>query len=319
MKLNIFGYQREKGWSVTEFPKLDSERTLLMVFGAPEFKAYSGPVRELVSAYPKSKVIGCSSAGEILQNRVHDKSLSVAIVQFEHTDIRVVRCRIENAADSKAVGASLAAQLAHEDLASVFVLSDGLRVNGSELVKGLSSGLPPKVVVTGGLAADGSDFKQTWVLSGADPLSGEVVAVGLYGRRVRIGHGSQGGWDIFGPRRTITRSKDNILYEIDGKPALQIYKEYLGEKAAELPSSGLLFPLQIQAPGDEHALVRTILSVDEQSQSMTFAGNMPQGHIAQLMRANFDRLIEGASGAASLVSGIRGDQPLLCIAISCVG
>lgn len=319
MKLTTFGYQREKGWSVPAFPGLDAERTLVMVFGAPEFMEHQGPLNELISSFPRSKIVGCSGAGEILGKRVSDHSLSVAVLGFEHTDIRIADLEIPDASSSRSVGETLASQLVGKDLAAVLVLSDGLRVNGSDLVAGIASKLPPSVVVTGGLAGDGSRFKQTWVLSGKKPRSGRAVAVGFYGSRVRVGHGSQGGWDIFGPERTITRSKENVLYELDGKPALQIYKEYLGEKAAELPSSGLLFPLRIQAQHEDHALVRTILAVDEPSQSMTFAGNMPQGYTAQLMRANFDRLIEGASGAASLMAGIPAGRPVLCVAISCVG
>jgi hypothetical protein len=67
--------------------------------------------------------------------------------------------------------------------------------------------------------------------------------------------------------------------------------------------------------------VRTVLAVDEQRQSMTFAGDIPQGSRAQLMRANFDRLIQGASDAATLAGAARDvrDGETLAIAISCVG
>jgi hypothetical protein len=178
------------------------------------------------------------------------------------------------------------------------------------------------VVVTGGLAGDGDRFARTWVVSGGRPVAGHVSAIGFYGDALRVGHGSKGGWDIFGPERSVTRSVGNVLYELDGQPALELYKKYLGERSARLPSSALLFPLSVreaEAPGK--SLVRTVLAVDEATQSMTFAGNIPQGARAQLMRANFDRLIQGASDAAALTrNGHPASQrPVLSLAISCVG
>ena len=154
------------------------------------------------------------------------------------------------------------------------------------------------------------------------PASGIVRGVGLYGDALRMGHGSMGGWDIFGPERTITRARANVLYELDGRPALDLYKSYLGELSGGLPATGLLFPLAIRTAGsrpDEPSLVRTILAVDEDDQSMTFAGDMPEGARAQLMRANVDRLIEGAADAALMVDGGGGAGPTLVLGISCVG
>jgi len=206
----------------------------------------------------------------------------------------------------------------------VLVLSDGLNVNGSELVKGLNDTLGGDVVVTGGLAGDGTDFKRTWVIKDRTPIGGYVTAIGFYGDHVKLGHGSKGGWDKFGPERLVTQSKGNVLYELDGRPALQLYKEYLGNRAAGLPATGLLFPLAIRtSTSDSKVLVRTILAVDEAAQSMTFAGDIPEGVLAQLMRANFDRLVQGASEAATLAVNKQDDaatpSPTLSIAISCVG
>ena len=132
---------------------------------------------------------------------------------------------------------------------------------------------------------------------------------------------SKGGWDRFGPERTVTRSEGNVLFELDGKPALDLYKTYLGERASGLPATALLFPLALRArAGEEKSLVRTILAVDESARSLTFAGDVPQGSLAQLMRANFDRLVDGAEGAALMTRGRCGKgRSTLAVAISCVG
>ncbi len=213
-----------------------------------------------------------------------------AVVRFEETELQVATAPISTARDSFRTGELLALKLNKPGLSGVFVLSDGLNVNGSQLVAGLNSVLPSTVVTSGGLAGDNDRFQTTWVLNGRVPKSHFVSAVGFYGEKVKIRHGSQGGWDIFGPERKITKSKNNQLFELDGKPALELYKNYLGDRAAELPASALLFPLSLRAgAGHEKRTVRTILSVNEKNQSMTFAGDVPEGSLVQLMRANFDR------------------------------
>ena len=250
--------------------------------------------------------------------------MAVAAVRIDDAPIGTAHAAVHSPNDSYAAGHAIAAQLREPSLRGVLVLSDGLNVNGSELVKGLNDTLGEAVVVTGGLAGDGTHFKRTWVLTDRTPQSGYVTAVGFYGDHIRLGHGSKGGWDKFGPERQVTKSIGNVLYELDGRAALGLYKEYLGDRASGLPATGLLFPLAIRTSQAEgKVLVRTILAVDEATQSMTFAGDIPEGVFAQLMRANFDRLIQGASEAATLTfdhhNGSHADSPTLSIAISCVG
>ncbi len=320
MKIHTFEYRPTVGFTPPLDHCLDSERTLVLVFAAPELGARPELFSTLKSNFPRGVVIGCSTAGEIAGERLSDHSLSVAVVQFAATNIRLAIADVAGVEDSCQAARSLAGQLTAPDLRAVLVLSDGLRVNGSELARGFSAALPRGVTVTGGLAADGSRFERTWVVSNGVVADGVVAAVGLYGEHVRIGHGSRGGWDMFGPERLVTRATNNVLYELDGKPALELYKRYLGERVSELPASALLFPLALHENGDRQGIVRTILGVNEDDQSMTFAGEIPQGARVRLMRANVDRLINGAAEAAtdSRQSDVNG-HPTLAIAISCVG
>lgn len=308
-------------WSPEAFSPLDSSNTLVLAFGASGLIDRPERISQVLDACPLSQVIGCSTSGEIHGSEISDDSLVVAAVRFDKTLVQTAQAPVHSPKDSYAAGTTIAAQLKKPSLRGIMVLSDGLYVNGSELVKGLNDTLGGSVIVTGGLAGDGIDFKRTWVLKDRTPQSGYVTAVGLYGEHLRIGNGSKGGWDKFGPERLVTRSDGNVLYELDGCPSLQLYKTYLGDRAAGLPATGLLFPLALRASrSDEKSLVRTILAVDEAAQSMTFAGDIPQGSLAQLMRANFDRLIQGASDAASLTVTDHGTaSPTLSIAISCVG
>jgi hypothetical protein len=326
MELVTFKYIHNNGWSIESFPKLDSDNTLILIFAAPDYFDNPAPIKELAENYPKSKMIGCSSAGEILGANIIDKSLSVAIICFKKTEIKIVKRDGNSLDDSFKTGIDVAKQLMQSDLKSIFVLSEGLQVNGSELVKGLNTGtnFSKDIVITGGLAGDGSQFTRTWVIYQGLIHSNTTVAVGFYGDNIKIGHSSKAGWDIFGPERHITRSKNNILYELNEQPALELYRKLLGETSASLPASGLFFPLAIRKDeNDNHPLVRTILGINEQEQSLIFAGDMPMGYLAQLMRGNFNRLLAIASEAGEIaieqISPVKATTPLLSIVISCVG
>jgi len=273
----------------------------------------------LRALYPAAEIVITSTSGEIIADGVYDDSIAVVAVEWERTQIRTAQIAVEDRMKSYEAGAQLARQLMRDDLAGVFIISEGNCINGSELTKGLSDTLPPQIPISGGMAGDADRFSKTLVGLNSDPTVGNVVGVGLYGNSVRIGHGSLGGWDVFGPEREVTDSDENVLYAIDGKRALDLYKEYLGKYAKDLPGAALLFPLSMKETPDSQPLVRTILSIDEEKGSMIFAGDMPKGALVRFMKANFDRLVD-ASATASLTSlNHLGRQPELALLISCVG
>lgn len=299
---------------------------MVIVFGGRhllEDQKYYDDVR---SQYPNpsTHILICSTAGEIIDTEVRDDSLSLTAVFFEKTNLRFAQTEIGNASESFEAGKKLAQELSSgNDLTHVMVFSDGLKVNGTPLVEGLNQNLPGNVSVTGGLVGDGTDFKKTLVGFDGVGKEGKIVAIGFYGNNLRVGYGSLGGWDAFGVERTITKAENNVLYELDNQPALALYKTYLGEQAQGLPNTGLLFPLKLhlkEKSGKDAEVVRTILAVDEKTQSMTFAGDMPVGTKVTFMKANFDRLIDGAGGASSMsIQSFEDNIPQLAILISCIG
>ncbi len=293
---------------------------MVLVFAATPLLREARLLQEVKDRYPGAHVLGCSTAGEICRTRVSDESLVTTAVNFEYAQIKGTRITLSEVETSYQAGERLAQSLDPEGLAHVLVLSDGKGVNGSDLVRGLTKHLPATVTMTGGLAGDGERFDETLVLWDDVPKKDSIAALGLYGSRLRIGYGSLGGWDPFGPERLITRSKENVLYELDRRSALDLYKRYLGEHADGLPATGLHFPLSLRMKTGQTGVVRTILSVDEEEQSMTFAGDVPEGAYARLMKANFDRLIDGAVGAAETsYQAIGSVSPDLAILISCIG
>ncbi len=320
MKIEQIVWKKEQGWLPESSGALRASAQLVLVFSAPSVLKNKPVFRELRELYPGAHIFGCSTAGEIYGTQVSDESLVATAIHFEHARVEGGRITLHEAENAFDAGERLSRALSKEGLVHVFVLSDGLKVNGSDLVRGLTRNLPPAVTVTGGLAGDGERFKETLVFWDSDPEKDAIAVLGLYGDRIKVGYGSLGGWDPFGPERLITRSRGNVLYEMDGQSALELYKRYLGEHAKGLPATGLLFPLSLRTRESDTAVVRTILAINESDQSLTFAGDVPEGAFARLMKANFDRLIDGAVGAArTSYEAIGSASPELAVLISCVG
>jgi len=309
-------YQPDNGWRCTSGHVYHPE--LLLAFGSGNDCDGQVLVDWWQDTFPDATLAGCSTAGEICDTSVLTNTIVVTAIEFEHSAIQIADVNFDLPVCSLTLGRELATQLSHEGLRMCFVLCDGLSINGSKLVEGLNETLPANCLVTGGLAADGKRFEQTQVCLNTAYGPHKAVAIGFYGEHLEVGCGSLGGWAPFGPDRLITRSEGNILYELDGRNALELYREYLGEYARELPSSGLLFPLKISTPSGED-FVRTVLATDDENGTLTFAGDLPEGAYARLMRANSDRLIDGALGAAEKALGTISQAPSLAILISCVG
>jgi hypothetical protein len=320
MKTQQFIYfeNQENKYNLQKFSFIPN---LILIFASRKMLTVSPIIKLLRNEYPDAIITGCSTSGEINGVNVNDNSLTTTAVKFEKTKIKYFQVDIASYQDSSEAGKALVNELCAPDLKHLFILSEGLKVNGTDLIHGLQSQLPDGVNATGGLAGDGADFEKTLVVTNDGEVKSEIIsALGFYGNHIQIGYGSLGGWDSFGIERSVTKSKGNILYEIDNLPALELYKSFLGEKAKELPASGLLFPLSMRKEENEVPVVRTILAVNEEEQSLTFAGDIPEGSYVKLMKANIDRLINGAEKAAEIsVNPLLNAQADLAILISCVG
>jgi hypothetical protein len=320
MKTTQYKWSQSAGWKPDLPTGEGNQQDVVFVFGARPLIQAGAAIEELRSRCKGAAIIGCSTSGEIVGDSVVDDSIVATAVHFDHTRLQTASTTITDAKSSYQVGEELARQLKDPALRHVFVLSDGLKVNGSDLARGLASGVSEGVSITGGLSGDSTNFAETWVVAGDGAGPQRVAAIGLYGDDLRVGYGSMGGWEPFGPVRTITRAEGNVLYELDGRSALDLYKTYLGDHANQLPSSALLFPIVVTEPDGGQGVVRTVLAVDEQQKSMTFAGDIPQGGTAQLMKTNVDDLVDGATAAAEAsLRGLGDARPDLALLVSCVG
>lgn len=306
-------------WSGFDQLRLQPEKYQLVLVWGDKSLITNSTIRETIQKkFTTAHIPFMSTAGEIYNSQAHEGSLAAVALHFDQTPMKVVEKNIHDAGDSMELGKALAASLQPDDLSYVMVLSCGSLINGEDLIRGITSVLGNEILVTGGMAGDGDRFESTAVGCLSEPREGNVVMIGFYGKHIKVTSGVKSGWAFFGPERTVTESSKNILYSIDGENALELYKRYLGDFAKQLPSSALFFPIAILSDDSDVPLVRTILSVDEKSGSMTFAGNIPQGSRVRLMRTNTEQIINNA-GMAGAEAVARNPEGAFAWVVNCVG
>lgn len=317
MRSEQIRWKEGRGWDGYEADNGASRDLVLVFFDHPNCLNAQW-YETLRGMYPNAVIAGASTSGSVLDTMISDHDAVATAITFDRSKVRCVSGRIADYGSVESLGADLGRELVDASLRHVLILSDGLAVNGSELARGFSEVLPEGITITGGLAGDGTRFNTTYVMAQGQAQTGMIAAIGFYGETLRAKSGCFAGWEEFGPERIITRSDANVLYTIDEKPALELYKSYLGEFAADLPGSGLRFPMSVRADTESTPLIRTLLAVDETSQSLTFAGDVPEGHLCRLLKTNMDLLIEHA-GLAAESSKIEQNGEFLVVAVSCVG
>jgi hypothetical protein len=300
------------------------EKTLLnnpivLVFGNRYLLEEETVIKEIKKEFSYENLVFASTSGEILDGSMHDNSISVTAIELENSTYVIER---ENSSNFNGqinlLGEALLEKFPKEKLKHLFVLADGM-LDGSKLIEGLERNLSKTISITGGMCGDDARFEKTLSSYNDNPKTGEVVLIGLYGDTLEVTFASAGGWFPFGPERKITKSKDNIVFEIDNKPALEVYKNHLAHRAIGLPSASLSFPLNVTYEGKKQAVVRTILAVDESQHALILAGDAPENSKVQLLMASVDALIDGAQNATELAVQNREKKAEIALLVSCIG
>ena len=295
---------------------------LVLVFGNRLMLEDKNVFNEIRRVFKDGHLVFGSTAGDITSESVDDESITVTAIEFERSYFEIKIANVlnsENKIKSLKTGKDLIEQLPKEGLKYVFVVSDGSFINGSQLAMGMNSATINNLLITGALCGDAARFKKTLTSYNEQPKEGEIVAIGFYGDSLEVSFATNGGWTPFGPERVVTKSKDNILYELDNKPALDLYKNYLGDKSKELPGAALLYPLKVKSSDKNKSIVRTILNINEEENSMILAGDILEGSLVQLMMTNVDNILSAAGIGAEQALDLRVNKPELAILVSCIG
>ena len=320
MRTEQFRWSARSGWEPHAPPgHLGATAQLVLVFFNSGLAGQSSWYDAVRQAYPRAHLFGCSTSGQIQGTAVYQHSIVATAVAFEHTRVAVARFPLADPDGGYVAGQELARALDPEGLRHAFVICNAVDANANDTTSGLISGLPSSTQLFGGGASNGHDMGRTYTICDGTPEPKAIAVVGFYGERLKVGVGSSGGWDPLGLDRLITKSTKNVLYEFDGRPALPLYKRYLGPAAAQLPASGMLFPVSLRMGGCREGVLRGVLSVNELDQSITFAGNVPEGCHARFLFGSAEHLIDGSLIAAQQACQAIGPlSPQLLIVVSCV-
>jgi len=327
LKIDELSWSDNSGWFFQK-KRVDDNSLVQIVFIFGTVKAlvdgeFLCPLRQL---YPNAKIVGGSSAGNIQDNYLSTDEIVASAIYFENSRIEVSTKELSDTKNSFEIGKEVLDELhtKGDDLKHILIFSDGIHINGSMLVRGFTDNVQKRVPISGGLfGEETANFRETYAVPDSEAKKNYVIGVGLYGDNLLIRSGSSAGWEDFGAERIITKSTGNVVYEIDGQPALNLYRKYLGELAKELPASGLRFPLNIWRNDEDIPVIRTLFSINEEENSLTFVGDVPQNYKARLMKTNIDGLIDGAEKAVRMTryreDSDTKDSQSLCIAVSCIG
>ncbi|TSE10363.1 MULTISPECIES: FIST signal transduction protein [Aquimarina] len=319
MKFQQFEKKKNQTWTIKDHTQPKLKKPLVLVFGNRYALEKESIYQEVKDLFPDGEIIFGSTAGEIIGGNVLDESITLTAIEFEKSTYSIFRENsLDNNKDAIQIGRKLIKKVPKQGLKHIFIVSEGSFINGSALIEGLET-MHDEIAITGGLCGDDSRFEKTLASYNENPKEGEVVLIAFYGESLEISFAQYGGWTPFGPERIITKSEQNILYELDNQPALDLYKKYLGDKAAELPQSALLYPLSVKSKDKKESIVRTILTINEEANAMILAGDVPEGSVVQLMMANIDHIVDGALRAAEIGMENRKNKPELALLVSCIG
>ena len=294
----------------------DSAQICLLFGSRPTIEKSSDFLKKIKVIAPLAEIVTVSTAGNIQGNNLMDEAIIATCIHFEKTKIVPLTQSLKDI-EGHALGVQIAKDLDRIDLAHVMLFST-TGINAGQLLNGINEVIKGRIPVAGGIAGDDTRFEKTLVGLNDSIQSDQLVAIGFYGESLNVAHGSRGGWDTFGPERKATKCDGNILYEIDGKPVLDLYKNYLGEKANNLPASALHFPFAIIDKQTSEHVVRGVQNINEKDNSLILFGDVFEGDTMQLMRANFDRIITAAGESAKEAFRPNKSEPELAILVSCV-
>jgi len=276
----------------------NSSSLLIQVFSAITDKTFIAKLlSELTQLLPDAVIIGSTTDGEIMDGKVSSGNVVLSFTQFEHTTLKVTA--IEHKIDGYYSGQYLAKELIGDETKLLIAFADGLHTNGDNFLKGISS-VNDDVLVAGGHAGDGFEFKKTIVFTKEHIFENGAVGVSLNSKLLHVNTDYNFYWHPIGNELTVTRAEGNRIYTIDGKSAVDIYAHYLGDEIAKgLPGIGIEFPLIVNRNGFDVA--RSVM-VKMDDGSLLIAGDLNTGEKVRIGFGSRKEIIKASYAIANNIS-----------------
>jgi hypothetical protein len=281
-------------------------------------------VRAVTGEAPLS---GCSAEGVITQAGSDEGSHAVAVMALASDELRFRTLAARGlSSDSRRCGRELAACIESSANSQLLLLfPDGLTVQSSELFAGLASALPRPIPVVGGGSGEMMHFERTYQYRDGELLSDGVAGVlieGDFDAEIEVSHGCE----VVGSERTVTRSEGGSVFEIDGRSAWSVVKEYLDDDAEDLDALAVSYAcvaerLSPEAHGEYGPyVIRVPLRLDKSTGALFFPGELKSGAKVYMARRDPERIRKSAVRSAERLAARRaGQAPLAMLHFDCTG
>lgn len=272
-------FSHELTSSLEDLPSIDfpcEKIDLVFIHGSPFSLEDPILLDNFRDAFPNAELLGCSSAGEMINGQTFDNAIVFSALHFEKSTIKSARVgSSENESDEFDGGRKLAASLDADDLQFIVIYCEGLGLDCDEMISGIQAELGRNIPIAGGLAGDSLLFERTILMDRDGAYDNGAVAVGIYGDSFTVNR-SASLFEKEGIGIEISASDGNMLTGINGRPALEEYTKMLGEKADQLPGICLNFPITILDPETQQPLYcRTMHEIIDNN--ILAAGTVPEG------------------------------------------
>ncbi len=236
---------------------------------------------------------GMCAAGILYGNQVYTSGVAILALHGEELEAQTVLSSglNKNPFDVGKFTADKILANGHED-GIVAVFPDGFSSNIAEMLRGLYMNMGPSFQYIGGGAGDNLKFYKTYQFTEQGVATDAVAAAMIRGIPVNISLGH--GWESYGEPIMVTRAEGKRVYEIDGKPAFDAYKDrFEGVTIDSFSSVGMKHPLGfIDVNG--HYYIRDPLSVNPDDNSINCVSEVPPNAIGNIMKGEVSQLINTA-------------------------
>ena len=273
---------------------------------------------KIYEKWPDLQLIGCTADGEFSSECDYVED-SLVLTLFVSKNINIVSGFFDNTSTDPSKEYSQVLSEAVSRLGQkpklCILFSDVLKTNGETVMEQITMLTEGKLPIVGGISADSWRFdecKQFFNNISSATISPFLLLAGEFDFSV----GMDSGWEPIGEIGTVTKSEGNVLYEINHKPALEFYRDILGENTKPT----LELPIALYDEFGSFRFMRTTFeNYDRNTGAVTYLGNVPMNYKVRITMVNRESILAGAK--SSIDQAIRtfppNELPVIALCFTC--